>query len=149
MPQLTDSLKNSPLSGRVVDEPGRREQRATRVMFFLAGFATAVWAALVPFAKLNTAVDDGTLGLLLLCLGGGALVAMPVTGMLTTRFGCRKVIALAVLLFSLTLPWLAVIPDTLWLAIALLVFGVGVGTTDCAMNVQAILVEKASGKAMM
>ncbi|WES88421.1 MFS transporter [Dickeya fangzhongdai] len=149
MPQLTDSLKNSPLSGRVIDEPGRREQRATRVMFFLAGFATAVWAALVPFAKLNTAVDDGTLGLLLLCLGGGALVAMPVTGMLTTRFGCRKVIALAVLLFSLTLPWLAVIPDTLWLAIALLVFGVGVGTTDCAMNVQAILVEKASGKAMM
>ncbi|WPD75865.1 MFS transporter [Dickeya fangzhongdai] len=149
MPQLTDSLKNSPLSGRVIDEPGRREQRATRVMFFLAGFATAVWAALVPFAKLNTAVDDGTLGLLLLCLGGGALVAMPVTGMLTTRFGCRKVIALAVLLFSLVLPWLAVIPDTLQLAIALLVFGIGVGTTDCAMNVQAILVEKAAGKAMM
>ncbi|MGM3161899.1 MFS transporter [Dickeya undicola] len=149
MPQLTDALKNSPLSRGLTDEPGQREQRATRVMFFLAGFATAVWAALVPFAKLNTAVDEGTLGLLLLCLGGGALVAMPVTGVLTTRFGCRKVIALAVLLFSLILPWLAVIPDTLLLAIALLMFGIGVGTTDCAMNVQAILVEKASGKAMM
>ncbi|GAB7261987.1 hypothetical protein DaDZ19_36570 [Dickeya ananatis] len=103
----------------------------------------------MPFARLNTAVDDGMLGLLLLCLGGGALVAMPITGMLTTRFGCRKVISLAVLLFCLILPWLAVIPSAALLALALLIFGIGVGTTDCAMNVQAILVEKASGKAMM
>ncbi|GAB7272376.1 hypothetical protein DZS_37710 [Dickeya ananatis] len=69
--------------------------------------------------------------------------------MLTTRFGCRKVISLAVLLFCLILPWLAVIPSAALLALALLIFGIGVGTTDCAMNVQAILVEKASGKAMM
>ncbi|ACT06727.1 major facilitator superfamily MFS_1 [Dickeya chrysanthemi Ech1591] len=149
MQQLTDSQYKTPLSALEVGEPGRREQRATRVMFFLAGFATAVWAALVPFARLNTGVDDGTLGLLLLCLGGGALVAMPLTGVLTTRFGCRKVIALAILLFSLILPWLAVIPNTALLALALLMFGIGVGTTDCAMNVQAILVEKAAGKAMM
>lgn len=149
MQPLTDSQTLSPVAAPLFDEPGRREQRATRVMFFLAGFGTSVWAALVPFARLNTAVDDGMLGLLLLCLGGGALVAMPVTGMLTTRFGCRKVISLAVLLFCLILPWLAVIPSAALLALALLIFGIGVGTTDCAMNVQAILVEKASGNAMM
>ncbi|MGM3175416.1 MFS transporter [Dickeya lacustris] len=149
MQQLTDSQNTTHFSTAVGEVPGRREQRATRVMFFLAGFATAVWAALVPFARLNTGVDDATLGLLLLCLGGGALVAMPLTGVLTTRWGCRKVLALAILLFSLILPWLAVIPNTALLALALLMFGIGVGTTDCAMNVQAILVEKAAGKAMM
>lgn len=129
--------------------PGKREQTATRAMFFAAGFATAAWAALVPFAKGNTGVDDGTLGLLLLCLGGGALVAMPATGALTTRFGCRTVLAAAVLVFSGVLPLLAIIPDAWMLAGALLIFGVGIGTTDCAMNIQAILVEKAAHKPLM
>lgn len=129
--------------------PGQREQSATRAMFLAAGFATAAWAALVPFAKGNTGVDDGTLGLLLLCLGGGALIAMPATGMLTTRFGCRAVLAAAILVFSSALPLLAVIPDPWMLAGALLVFGIGIGTTDCAMNIQAILVEKAAPRPMM
>ena len=87
MPQLASALASHP---SVTTTPGKREQTATRAMFFAAGFATAAWAALVPFAKGNTGVDDGTLGLLLLCLGGGALLAMPATGALTTRFGCRS-----------------------------------------------------------
>ncbi|ACS85588.1 MFS transporter [Musicola paradisiaca] len=127
----------------------RREQSATRAMFFLAGFATAAWGALVPFAKLNTGVNDGMLGVLLLCLGGGALAAMPTSGLLTTRFGCRRVLVVAVLAFCLVLPLLAVISHVGALAVALLFFGVGVGITDCAMNIQAILVEKAAGRPMM
>ena len=131
------------------EPPGLREQTATRVMFFVAGFATAAWAALVPFAKGNTGVNDAGLGTLLLCLGGGALVAMPLTGVLTTRFGCRAVLTLTVLLFSGILPMLALVSDPWLLAGALLLFGVGLGTTDCAMNVQAILVEKAATKPIM
>lgn len=94
-------------------------------------------------------MGDGALGILLLCLGGGALVAMPATGILTTRFGCRAILAFAILLFSAALPLLSIIPDPWVLAVALLVFGVGIGTTDCAMNIQAILVEKAAPRPMM
>ncbi|BCU55857.1 MFS transporter [Enterobacter kobei] len=129
--------------------PGRNEQRATRIVFFMAGFATAAWAALVPFAKYNTGVSDGTLGLLLLCLGGGALVAMPLTGALTARFGCRRVMVVSVLIFCAILPLLAVTHDARLLALALLLFGMGIGTTDCAMNVQAIIVEKAAPRPLM
>jgi len=129
--------------------PGRNEQRATRIVFFMAGFATAAWAALVPFAKYNTGVSDGTLGLLLLCLGGGALVAMPLTGALTARFGCRRVMVVSVLIFCAILPLLAITQDARLLALALLLFGIGIGTTDCAMNVQAIIVEKASPRPLM
>ncbi len=145
------SDKNSVLELTGINEtvPGRSEQRATRMVFFMAGFATAAWAALVPFAKYNTGVSDGTLGLLLLCLGGGALVAMPLTGMLTARFGCRRVMMVSVLIFSAILPLLAVTSDARLLALALLLFGIGVGTTDCAMNVQAIIVEKASPRPLM
>ncbi|HEI9845571.1 MFS transporter [Morganella morganii] len=129
--------------------PARREQMATRALFFVAGFASAAWAALVPFAKLNTGVNDGVLGLLLLCLGGGALVAMPLTGVLTTRFGCRLVMTVSVILLSITLPLLAVIDHTGLLALTLIIFGMGIGITDCAMNIQAIIVEKAAPKPMM
>lgn len=145
------SDKNSVLELTGINEtvPGRSEQRATRMVFFMAGFATAAWAALVPFAKYNTGVSDGTLGLLLLSLGGGALVAMPLTGMLTALFGCRRVMVVSVLIFSAILPLLAVTSDARLLALALLLFGIGVGTTDCAMNVQAIIVEKASPRPLM
>jgi len=129
--------------------PAGREQMATRALFFVAGFASAAWAALVPFAKLNTGVNDGVLGLLLLCLGGGALVAMPLTGVLTTRFGCRKVMTVSVVLLSITLPLLAEINHTGLLALTLIVFGMGIGITDCAMNIQAIIVEKAAPRPMM
>lgn len=129
--------------------PAGREQMATRALFFVAGFASAAWAALVPFAKLNTGVNDGVLGLLLLCLGGGALVAMPLTGVLTTRFGCRKVMTVSVVLLSVTLPLLAEINHAGLLALTLIVFGMGIGITDCAMNIQAIIVEKAAPRPMM
>ncbi|WP_333601960.1 MFS transporter [Atlantibacter hermannii] len=117
---------------------------ATRLVFFIAGFVTAAWAVIVPFARNNTGVNEATLGTLLLCLGVGALIAMPVTGLLTNKFGCRRVILCGIGFIALTTPLLSVITDPLLLAGVLLLFGVGVGVTDCAMNIQAILVEKQS-----
>lgn len=122
---------------------------ATRIIFFIAGFITATWAVIVPFARGNTGVNEAQLGTLLLCLGVGALIAMPVTGWLTSRFGCRRVILVAVTLVIISTPWLSVLRDPLLLALALLVFGVGIGVTDCAMNIQAILVEKQAAKPVM
>jgi len=122
---------------------------ATRIIFFIAGFITATWAVIVPFARGNTGVNEAQLGTLLLCLGVGALIAMPVTGWLTSRFGCRRVILVAVALVIISTPWLSVLSNPLLLALALLVFGVGIGVTDCAMNIQAILVEKQAAKPVM
>lgn len=131
------------------EQQSTQSRFATRLAFFVAGFVTATWAALVPYARANTGVNDATLGSLLLCLGIGALITMPITGALTSRFGCRKVIIAAVVVIILVLPFLAIITQPLLLGLALLVFGVGVGITDCAMNIQAILVEKASPKPLM
>ena len=65
----------------------RAETRlATRLSFLVAGFAIACWAPLVPYAKARLGVDDAGLGLLLLCLGVGSVVAMPVTGVLRSSW---------------------------------------------------------------
>lgn len=123
--------------------------RATRLTFFIAGFITATWAVLVPYARINTGVNEATLGSLLLCLGLGALIAMPVTGLLTSRFGCRSVIVAAIALVIVSTPLLAMIDNPLLLGVVLLFFGTGLGVTDCAMNIQAILVEKEAPAPLM
>ncbi|EOW1694622.1 MFS transporter, partial [Providencia stuartii] len=58
-PELLETTPTTP--------PAKKEQVATRIIFFIAGFATASWAAIVPFVKANTGANDATLGLLLLC----------------------------------------------------------------------------------
>jgi len=126
-----------------------RQRRSTRLAFLLAGIAMAAWAPLVPFAKARLGVDDGTLGLLLLCLGLGSIAAMPVTGVLATRFGCRVVIATGGVLACLALPLLALAGSVPLLALSLVLFGASVGTVDVTMNIQAVLVEKSGGRALM
>jgi predicted MFS family arabinose efflux permease len=131
------------------DIPGRQEQLSTRIVFFIAGFGMAAWAPLVPFAKARANIDDGLLGLLLLCLGAGSVVAMPLAGALAARFGCRLVIALSTGLICLTLPFLATVSVLPQLVASLLIFGAGVGCLDVSMNIQAVIVERASGQTMM
>src|SRR5262245_18791471 len=87
--------------------PGRSEQLSTRVVFFIAGFGVAAWAPLVPFARARAGLDEDTLGLLLLCLGLGSMVTMPLAGALTARFGCRRVVVASSVLLCIALPFLA------------------------------------------
>jgi predicted MFS family arabinose efflux permease len=94
-------------------------QQSTRMAFFVAGFAIAAWAPLIPFAQQRLGVDAGTLGLLLLCLGIGSVLAMPITGALAARYGCRLVITVAAAIVCLSLPWLAWASTIPTLAIAL------------------------------
>ncbi|HEI8866427.1 MFS transporter [Serratia sp. AKBS12] len=130
-------------------KPGVPAQIATRMAFFVAGLGMAAWAPLVPFAKTRLALDDGALGLLLLCIGAGSMLAMPFTGVLTGKFGCRRVILLAGLALCIDLPLLATMDSTGGMALALLLFGAAIGMIDVAMNIQAVIVERASGRAMM
>jgi predicted MFS family arabinose efflux permease len=127
----------------------RAEQRSTRLLFLIAGFAAAAWASLVPFAKARTGLDEAALGLALLCLGAGSILGMPIAGALSTRYGCRIVLAVSSALLCATLPLLATLSSVPLLVTTLFVFGVALGSTDCVMNVQAVIVERASGKPMM
>ena len=129
--------------------PGLGAQHATRIAFCVAGFGSAAWAALVPFAKARTDISDGALGLLLLSLGIGSIVTMPFAGAFVARFGCRRVIIIAALAVAAALPLLSTVSVLPLLVVTLMIFGGGIGTLDVAMNVQAIIVERASGRSMM
>lgn len=129
--------------------PGRLEQMSTRIAFFIAGFGIAAWAPLVPYAKARAGLDEATLGLLLLCLGAGSILAMPISGMLATRYGCRRVFSAGTLLLCLALPLLATVSSVPLLIATLFLFGAGLGAVDSTVNLQAVIVERASGRTMM
>jgi len=129
------------------DTPATR--LATRLSFFAAGFGAACWAPMVPFARARLAVGDGTLGLLLLCIGIGSLVVMPVTGGLVGRLGSRLVILVGGFGFCLALPVLAMSSHLGLVAAALLLFGASLGAMDVAMNIHAGEVERDSPKPLM
>ncbi len=145
----SDTMTSGNASAVFPGLPGRAQQYATRIIFLLSGFAMAAWAPLVPFVKLRLDISDGTLGLLLLCIGAGSTLSMPLTGFLTGRLGCKTVILVASALLCLDLPLLTLMNSTGGMAFALMVFGATMGMVDVAMNVHAVVVEKASGRAMM
>ena len=94
--------------------------RATRLIFLLSGIGMASWAPMVPYAKARLGLDDGVLGLVLLCMGCGAAAAMPLAGFLTHRFGNRDVIGVSGLLLCVALPLLTLATNVWWLGAALL-----------------------------
>lgn len=129
------------------DSPGTR--LGTRLAFWVAGFGVACWAPLVPLAKMRLQVDDGTLGLLLLCLGIGSVGAMLKTGPLCARYGCRPVVLISGAGLIGVLPTLALVNTPMLLALALIAFGAALGTLDVAMNVHAVEVERDAGRPLM
>ena len=129
--------------------PQEAAQRSTRQAFFIAGLCTASWAPLVPLVKARADIDEGVLGLLLLCLGLGSISAMPITGFLVGRSGCRRVIVAAALIMCLALPLLACLSSLPALVAAVVLFGAGLGMFDCAMNIQAVIVNDSSPQPIM
>lgn len=122
---------------------------ATRIAFFVAGFGLACWAPLVPLAKARLEIDEGSLGLLLLCLGAGSVLTMQLTGAFISKLGARPIIVIGGLGQAILLPFLALAPTVPAMAIALLLFGGFLGLIDVSMNVHAVEVEKHSTKPLM
>ena len=124
-------------------------QHATRAVFFIGGCGAASWAPLVPLLRERLAIGEDILGLLLLCIGIGSLLTMPLSGALAVRLGCRKVLTFASLAFAVLLFLLSQVSEILAAVPVLLLFGAVMGCIDVVVNIQAVIVEKASGRRLM
>lgn len=122
---------------------------STRLSFLAAGFAVSCWAPLIPFAKSNVGADEAILGILLLCLGMGSVIAMPITGVISARRGARGMILLGGFGMGITLPLLVLAGSPVALGMALFVFGASLGTLDVAMNVHGAEVERQERRPLM
>lgn len=123
--------------------------RATKAAFLICGLGISSWAPMVPYAKERLGINDADLGLLLLLLGLGAIIMMPITGILSTKYGSRKIILVAAILLAATLPLLMFITSTPLMAAVMLFFGAAMGMIDAAMNAHGVQVQNAYKKPIM
>ncbi|MDD2002033.1 MFS transporter [Pseudomonas putida] len=122
---------------------------ATRLTFFAVGFTMAAWAPLVAFAKTRMGLADGLFGSLLLCIGLGSLISMPLAGRIAQRVGLRMLMQLSGLCFCAALLALSTVASTWLFALSLFVFGACLGLGDICVNLQAAMVEKAAQQPLM
>ncbi len=113
----------------------------TAMMFFLNGLAFGGWAAQVPRATQRLQMDEGTLGLILLGMGVGAVAAMAFSGRMIARFGAGPIIRLSLVVFVASYIVLSTAPTLALFAAAVLLFGAAGGLMDVAINAYASDVE--------
>lgn len=137
-----------------VTEPGidprlRRAALATGAVFALSGGLVATWVARLPTVRDQLQADTAALGLALLCMGVGSILAMPLTGPLCARYGSRTVVAVTAVPACAFLVTLALAPNVVVLAALLLCIGACYGAWDVAMNIQGSYVERAADRPWM
>ncbi|MFE6775014.1 MFS transporter [Streptomyces sp. NPDC057702] len=120
-------------------DPAIRRLRAALTLFFaLDGFVFAGWVVRVPAIKDRTGASTGDLGLALLGISAGAVATMVITGRLCQRYGHQPMTVVAAVLMSLSVALPAHAHSTLALGLVLLLFGVGYGGLNVAMNSAAV-----------
>lgn len=136
-------------SGEKSQEIGDREANATRAIFFVSGFGAASWAPLVPVLRGRLAIGDDLLGVLLLCIGIGSLLVMPIVGVLAERIGCRRVLIVSAVLYAASLLSICFV-NSFWMAVPVIFFFGGLmGCMDVVMNIAAVIVEQGIGRRIM
>jgi MFS family permease len=117
--------------------------------FFVNGFLYSNLTSRLPELKDHFGVSNSVLGTLLFTTAIGALVAMPITGWLSVRFGSARMVIGTALLFCCCVPCIAFAP-TLWLGrVGFFLTGFFSGAMDITMNAQAVLVERVYKKTIM
>jgi MFS family permease len=125
---------------------------AVGVTFGMNGVAFAGWFARIPAVREDLGLSSAGLGLLLLCLSGAALAAIPLAGPLVQRAGPGRAVLFGSM--SVTLGLLAMAAGTELGSVplagaGLILLGMGNSTWDVAMNVEGADVERRLGRTLM
>ena len=130
--------------------PPRRAHRiAVSVFFFIAGFTFASWASRIPEIKTTLHLSDAGLGAVLFALPLGLMASMPLSGYLVARFGSRKIVITAALLYPVVLIFLGLAATSFQLAAILFIFGFFGNIFNISVNTQAVGVEALYGRSIM
>jgi MFS family permease len=140
----TLSLTESPLpttAARLAAAPVMA-RRAVATLFLVNGALFATWVSRLPAIESSRGLSHAMLGVYLFVMAFGAMIAMPMAGLLGSRIGSAQVCRVSALIFAGMLPLLALAPNATTFALALFAFGIGHGALDVSMNAQAVAVEK-------
>ncbi|MFG1605505.1 MFS transporter [Actinoplanes sp. NPDC049265] len=129
----------------------RAATRGVYIAFIGSGWAMSSWATRIPQVRDGLELTPSRLGLVLLAIAAGSIVALPLAGTIVTRLGSRRTITAMAVLLAISMTGIAlgyhagVVPVML----GLFGFGFAQGAWDVAMNVQGAVVERKLGRSIM
>lgn len=139
--------------GTSADPALLRTRNAVAVTFAFNGLLFATLVSRLPDIRERLDLDNGALGLLLLAISIGSILALPLTGRLIGRYGASRVVrggvvacAVGLSAAGLTAGVLESVPAT---AASFFVYGIGIGVWDVAMNVEGAEVERRMRRTVM
>ena len=115
---------------------------ATTGVFFINGAVIGTWVAHIPWVQGRFDFSKSTLGLVILAMAIGVIVALPIMGQAIVRLGSVRSTQLAGTLCVLVLPLPLLAPEPWLLPIALIVLGASSGAMDVSMNAHGVAVER-------
>ena len=128
-------------------------RNAVALAFALNGFCFATLVSRIPALRSGLDLDNGSLGLLLLAIAAGSVLALPSSGRLIQRGSAAGVVrlgavsaAVGLLVASVGVDVWGSVPVT---AVGFFAYGVGIGVWDVAMNVEGAEVERRIGRTIM
>ncbi|GAA5145063.1 MFS transporter [Microbacterium pseudoresistens] len=130
-----------------------RWRAAIFAIFLLSGLSIATWAGRVPAIKVALDIDKAQVGLLLLAMGVASIIGISSGPFVLARTGARKgmlatmlLVAAGVILIGLGTDVAHSIP---LVVLGLVLFGLGNGSLDVMMNVEATAVEQVMKKTIL
>lgn len=126
-------------------------RNAVGLTFFLNGLVFASWVSRIPEVRSSFELTNGQLGLVLLAIAMGSVLALPTTGAAINALGTVRIVRLGAV--AATVGMLAaalglghVLPLTV---VGLFLYGLGIGVWDVAMNVEGAEVERGLRRTIM
>lgn len=133
--------------------PERRARNAVAAAFVLNGFCFASLVTRFPDVRAALRLSNGELGVLLLAIAVGSILALPSSGRLIERWGAATVVRAGAALVAAGLVVAAVGTTTTGqvplVAVGFFAYGVGTGVWDVAMNVEGTVVEQRLDRAVL
>lgn len=118
-------------------------------MFFMAGLCFSSWASRIATIQQKLSLSDAQLGAVLFSLPVGLMLSLPLSGWAVTKIGSRKVLAVSLALYALSLVGLGYCPTVALLVGCLVLFGLASNAVNISVNTQAVATEVLYTKPIM
>ena len=126
-------------------------RNAVGLTFFLNGLVFASWVSRIPEVRSTFELSNGGLGLVLLAIALGSVLALPTTGAAINAWGTVRVVRIGAAaatagMLTAALGLGHLLPVTV---VGLFAYGLGIGVWDVAMNVEGAEVERGLRRTIM
>lgn len=132
---------NLPIAGNNT-RTSRWSVTAAKCAFFLAGFAIAAWAPLVPFIKNALKLSHLQLSGIILLMSAGSLLGMILVGLMMRHCSSKTFLSVSGALLIVSALLMCTLPSLGFLAVLVLCFGLSLGALEVGSNIYGSHLEK-------